>query len=51
MNTQFKGMACTLHRHVYEPRFLTSLSHEKSYIVELFMKLKEFSSVRLISIV
>ena len=46
-----KGMAYTLHRHVYEPRFLTNLSHENIYAVKIFMRLNEFSSVRLISIV
>ena len=46
-----KGMAYTLHRHVYEPRFLTNLSYENIYAVKIFMRLNEFSSVRLISIV
>ena len=44
-------MAYTLYRHVYEPRFLTNLSHENIYVVNIFMRLNEFSSVRLISIV
>ena len=44
-------MAYTLYRHVYEPRFLTNLSHENIYAINIFMRLNEFSSVRLISIV
>ena len=36
---------------LFEPRFLTNLSHENIYAVNIFMRLNEFSSVRLISIV
>ena len=44
-------MAYTLYRHIDEPRFLTNLSHENIYAVNIFMRLNEFSSVRLIYIV
>ena len=44
-------MAYTLYRHVYEPRFLTNLSQENIYAVNIFLRLNEFSSVRLIYIV
>ena len=48
---ELKGMAYTLYRHINEPRFLTNLSHENIYAVNIFMRLNEFSSVRLIYIV
>ena len=48
---ELKGMAYTLYRHINEPRFLTNLSHENIYVVNIFMRLNEFSSVRLIYIV
>ena len=40
-------MIHTLYRHIDEPRFLTNLSHENIYAVNIFMRLNEFSSVRL----
>ena len=34
---KLKGMAYTIHRHVYEPRFLMNLSHKNIYAVNIFM--------------